>query len=79
MLLDYPANYDVKDEKPKNWDLMIEYSKKLSEEFKYVRVDFYEINGEIYLGELTFTPNSGYLKFKNRETDEKFGKWLRLK
>lgn len=77
--LDYPANYDVKDEKPKNWDLMIEYSKKLSEEFKYVRVDFYEINGEIYLGELTFTPNSGYLKFKNRETDEKFGKWLRLK
>lgn len=77
--LDHQANYDIKDEKPKNWDLMIEYSKKLSEEFKYVRVDFYEIDGVIYFGELTFTPNSGYLKYKNRETDEKIGKLLSLK
>ena len=43
-------------DKPLNLDKMIEYSKKLSEDFKFVRVDFYEVNGVLYLGELTFTP-----------------------
>ena len=44
--------------KPKNFDLMLNYSKKLSEEFVFVRVDFYNIDGKIYLGELTFTPSN---------------------
>ena len=35
--------------KPKNLDLMIEYSRKLSEEFVFVRVDLYNINGKIYI------------------------------
>ncbi len=31
--------------KPINFDKMVEYSKKLSEDFKFVRVDFYEVAG----------------------------------
>lgn len=64
--------------KPINFDLMIEYSKKLSEDFKFVRVDFYEINGETYLGELTFTPNSGFFKFTNEKYNKTVGDMLDL-
>lgn len=75
---DHPADYSLKDEKPKTWDLMIEYAKKFSKDFKLVRVDFYEINGNLYLGELTFTPGSGCMTYKNHNTDLKFGKMLQL-
>ncbi|WP_407537076.1 ATP-grasp fold amidoligase family protein [Cetobacterium somerae] len=36
---------------------MIGLSKKLTEEFEFVRVDFYECNGNLYFGELAFTPD----------------------
>jgi hypothetical protein len=49
-------------DKPKSFDVMIEYAKRLSSPFPFVRVDFYEINnhGEAtpIFGELTFTPAS---------------------
>lgn len=75
---DHPANYSILDEKPQKWDLMIKYAKKLSEDFKYVRVDFYELDGTVYLGELTFTPNGGNLQYKNPQTDIEFGKLLKV-
>src|SRR5699024_4957449 len=45
--------------KPSNYQVMIDYAKTLSEPFSYVRVDFYNVNGEIYFGELTFAKTSG--------------------
>ena len=42
--------------KPKNLDKMIEYANILSKPFKFVRVDFYEEDGKVLFGELTFTP-----------------------
>ena len=42
--------------KPKNLDKMIEYANTLSKPFKFVRVDFYESDGKVIFGELTFTP-----------------------
>ena len=74
---DYSANKNAAWEKPKNFEKMIEYSKKLSEDFKFVRVDFYEINDKIYLGELTFIPGGGYIKY-NGNGDEEIGKMLDL-
>ena len=75
---DHPADYTLLDEKPTNWETMKEYAEVLSKDFKFVRVDFYEINGILYLGELTFTPNSGYLKYKNKNTDFILGNMLKL-
>lgn len=75
---DHPADYSKLDEKPKTWDLMIKYAKKLSEDFKYVRADFYEIDEKVYLGELTFTPMVGYIKYKDKNTDIEFGKLLKI-
>ena len=53
---DYPRDINLKWSMPVNLGNMIEYSKRLSEDFKFVRVDFYEIQDRLYLGELTFYP-----------------------
>lgn len=46
-------------ERPQTLDEMIALAQKLSNDFFEVRVDFYEINGRLYLGELTFTRGYG--------------------
>ena len=66
------------DERPENLSLMLDYSRKLSEDFRFVRVDFYDIDGEIYLGELTFTPDGGAFKYKDRATDIYWGNKIEL-
>ena len=65
--------------KPKNLDLMIFYAKKLSSEFAFVRVDFYNIKGKIFLGELTFTPSNSVFKLKNNEQSIYIGKFIDIK
>lgn len=77
----YPRKNDneyVHFEKPKNFDLMIEYARKLSSEFRFVRVDFYEVNNRVYLGEMTFTPGAGLFKFKDDITNLYWGSQLKL-
>lgn len=41
---------------PQSFDLMLKYAQILSQDFPYVRVDFYEENAKPIFGELTFTP-----------------------
>ena len=67
---------DVIFEKPKNLDLMIKYSKKLSEDFVFVRVDMYNINGKIYLGEMTFSPSNNGFPLKNKMQSLELGKLM---
>ena len=71
-------NSDSKIQKPKFLKEMIDYATILSKDFKFVRVDFYEIENKLYLGELTFTPMGGDIKYKNKDTDLKLGKLLQL-
>ena len=59
--------------KPKNLDLMLSLAKKLSKPFPFVRVDFYNIDGQIYFGELTFTPAAGIQFFSPDSYDEFYG------
>lgn len=49
----------------------------LAKDFPLVRIDFYEINGRVYVGELTFTPGM-FLGFKPIEMDYKLGEYLDL-
>ena len=62
-------------EKPKNLEKMIKIVKKLSEDFEYVRVDLYNIDGKIYVGELTFCESSGFGKFTDEKWDYEFGNY----
>lgn len=64
--------------KPENYDLMISLAEKLSQNIPHVRIDFYNINGKIYFGEMTFYHFSGFVKFEPDEWDYKFGKLLKL-
>lgn len=45
----------------------------------FLRVDFYEIDGRIYFGELTFSPGGGYTKFFPEVWDYTLGSWIDLK
>lgn len=76
--IDVPNNKNIKDNKPYNFELMKEYAKKLSQDFNFVRVDFYEIDNIVYLSELTFFPASGFLKYKNEKTNLMLGNMLKL-
>lgn len=73
----YPKS-EIKIAKPKKYDKMLELSEKLSQNIPFVRVDFYEKDGEIYFGELTFYPGSGMEEFDPVEWDYKFGDLLKI-
>ncbi len=76
---DDPANdIDKSIKKPKNFKKMRELSEKLAKDFDYVRVDWYECDGKIYFGELTFSHGAGYLSFFPKKYDRIYGDMLKL-
>lgn len=75
--LSFPENYTV--EKPPNMDKMFEYADILSQGFKFVRVDLYNVDGKIYFGELTFTPASGLDFGYTKEGDILLGSKMEIK
>lgn len=65
--------------KPKGFDEMIKLAEALAKDLPpHVRVDFYNVNGKIYFGELTFYYNSGMVPFEPQEWDYKIGEMLKL-
>ncbi len=65
-------------EKPKNWELMIEYAERLAKPFRHCRVDFYNIDGQIYFGEMTFHHGGGCHDMKPDEYKYMLGDWINL-
>lgn len=70
------SNVDIA--KPVNYELMIKLSEKLSKDIPFVRVDWYEIKGKVYFGELTFYPGDGLEEFTPEKYDEILGSWISL-
>ena len=64
--------------KPQSFDLMVEYSRRLSKDIPFLRVDFYDVNGKLYFGELTFFPGAGFTALDPEEWDYTFGSWITL-
>lgn len=64
--------------KPANLELMISLVKKICEIAPFVRVDFYNVEGKIYFGEITFYPASGMGKFTPQDYDRIVGDMLKL-
>ncbi len=73
---EYKCNKEVP--KPNKLKEMIEIARKLSNEFKIVRVDLYEVEDKIYFGELTFTPVGGSFYFNNQDSLLQLGNYLKL-
>lgn len=57
---------------------MLEIAKLLSANSIFVRIDFYEIDNMLYVGEMTFYPGGGMSKFYPDSYDLELGKWLKL-
>lgn len=72
------AKFEKLPPRPENLEKMIELAKMLSTEMKFLRVDFYEINGKVYFGELTFYPNAGFNPFEKEEYDQELGNFMKL-
>lgn len=64
--------------RPQNLELMIKLAAKLSDGIPFVRVDFYEIEGTVYFGELTFSPGGGMEDFRPVEWDFIMGEWIKI-
>lgn len=77
-LKQYYENGTKEISKPKGYDEMLKLSSKLSKGFPHVRVDFYDINGKIYFGELTLSHFSGLKKFEPEKYDYLFGDFIKL-
>jgi len=64
--------------KPDSFDKMIEFGTAIAKDFKYVRVDFYDVDGKLYFGEITLYHGSGHDKFFPSEYDLTYGTLLQL-
>lgn len=63
-------------EKPGCLDEMLKYAEILSKPFPFVRVDFYEVKGKIYFGELTFTPTGCLATYYTDKAELELGELL---
>lgn len=63
---------------PKSFDKMKELASQIAKYFKYVRVDFYDVDGDLYFGEITLHHGSGLDVFNPIDMDLYYGQKLKL-
>lgn len=71
-------NAPIQPEKPQRFDEMKRLAAILSKDIPQVRVDFYEVDGKVYFGEMTFFHHGGWTKFDPEEWDVIFGNEIKL-
>ena len=65
-------------DKPHNFDLMKRLAAELSQDIPFVRVDFFDVNGNVYFAEFTFYDWAGLKPFADPKHDELIGSWIDL-
>mgnify|MGYP002625637669 CR=1 FL=1 len=71
-------NANITPSKPKSFELMKMLAERLSQNIPQVRVDFYDVNGKVYFGEMTFFHWGGTVPFEPTDWDYKFGEMIDL-
>ena len=71
-------NAEVIAKQPMKLKDMLEMAERLSARIPFLRTDFYEVNGNVYFGELTFFPTSGFNGFDPETFDHELGGWITL-
>ncbi|MBR3019910.1 MAG: glycosyl transferase [Clostridia bacterium] len=64
--------------KPKLYEKMIALSEKLSKGMPFARIDWYEVKGKLYFGEITLYPGNGFEPFTPVSADYELGSWIPL-
>ena len=64
--------------RPQCYDTMLMLAEKIAGfvDNPFVRVDFYQVDGKVYFGEVTFYPEGGLGSFKPKEWDYRLGEWI---
>ena len=65
--------------KPRTFDEMMAAAAKLSEGYPEVRVDFYDVDGKLYFGEMTFTGAGVFMPFYTKKYQLEMGSQITLK
>jgi hypothetical protein len=65
-------------EAPSTFAKMKELGAVIAKDFKYVRVDFYDVDGKLYFGEITLHHGSGFDVFVPDTYDKYYGELLKL-
>lgn len=63
---------------PITFELMKKMGAEIAKDFRYVRVDYYECDGQLYFGEITLHHGSGRDRFVPQQYDTIFGQQLIL-
>lgn len=63
---------------PKSWDRMVKLAEKISMGYPFMRIDFYEVGGALFFGEITLYPGDGFEEFSPLEWDYELGGWISL-
>ncbi|BCE00393.1 ATP-grasp fold amidoligase family protein [Marinicellulosiphila megalodicopiae] len=71
----HKQNNFIELQKTKNHETMLNLVKQLAVDFNYVRVDLYNVDGQIYFGELTFAAESGFGRFSDKKFDFELGNY----
>lgn len=71
-------NAPIPPEKPLGFEDMKRCAAILSEGIPHCRVDFYEVDGHVYFGELTFRQDSGFAEVKPERWNRILGDWINL-
>lgn len=74
----YPPKFDANISLPNNIKLMERLAEQLSTSIPFLRADFYDVNGEVYFGELTLYPASGFGEFTDEAWSDQLGKWIKI-
>ncbi len=73
-----PPDFSKKLCKPVNFEHMLTLASRLAGSIPFVRVDFYNVHGKIYFGEVTFFPAGGVGRFIPESWDDTMGGWIKL-
>jgi hypothetical protein len=65
-------------EPPLSYPKMIEFAEQIAQLYPYVRVDFYDVDGKLYFGEVTHHHGGGFDRFSPVEWDLKWGEMIEL-
>lgn len=74
---DHPQSPSIP-QKPTQFKKMQDLAQVLSQGIPHVRVDFYEVDGKVFFGEMTFFPNGGYLKLSPKSWEIEWGMLIQL-
>lgn len=76
--LEYPNEPSICIRRPDKLNDMLQIARILANNMPHLRVDFYSIKDQIYVGELTFYHLSGYGKFSPESYNDLLGSWIDL-